>query len=30
MLEALADLPDLWDITVDDYSYEMGASRFVP
>lgn len=30
MLEALADLPDLWDITVDDYSFEMGASRFVP
>jgi len=30
MLQLLADLPDLWDITVDDYSYEMGASRFVP
>ena len=30
MLEQLADLPDLWDITVHDYSYEMGTSRFVP
>ncbi len=30
MLELLADLPDLWDITVHDYSYEMGTSRFVP
>ncbi|MFV1961595.1 MAG: NADH:flavin oxidoreductase, partial [Acidimicrobiia bacterium] len=30
MLELLGDLPDLWDITVHDYSYEMGASRFVP
>ncbi|MGI9621749.1 MAG: FAD-dependent oxidoreductase [Acidimicrobiales bacterium] len=29
MLEMLADLPDLWDITVHDYSYEMGTSRFV-
>jgi dimethylamine/trimethylamine dehydrogenase len=28
-LESLADLPDLWDITVNDYSYEMGTSRFV-
>jgi dimethylamine/trimethylamine dehydrogenase len=28
MLELLADLPDLWDITVHDYSYEMGTSRF--
>ncbi|MEO1200813.1 MAG: NAD(P)-binding protein [Pseudomonadota bacterium] len=25
----LADLPDVWDLTVDDYSVEMGASRFV-
>ena len=24
----LSDLPDLWDITVQDYSYEMGTSRF--
>jgi len=30
MLGLLADLPDLWDITVHDYSYEMGTSRFVP
>jgi len=30
MLELLADLPDLWDIVVNDYSYEMGTSRFVP
>ncbi len=30
VLELLSDLPDLWDITVHDYSYEMGASRFVP
>jgi dimethylamine/trimethylamine dehydrogenase len=29
MLEILADLPDLWDIVVADYSLEMGASRFV-
>jgi dimethylamine/trimethylamine dehydrogenase len=29
MLELLAELPDLWDIVVDDYSYEMGSSRFV-
>ncbi|MDH3219681.1 MAG: FAD-dependent oxidoreductase [Gammaproteobacteria bacterium] len=25
----IAELPDLWDITVDDYGYEMGSSRFV-
>jgi dimethylamine/trimethylamine dehydrogenase len=25
----LAELPDLWDVTVADYSYEMGSSRFV-
>jgi len=30
MIELLSDLPDLWDITVNDYSYEMGTSRFVP
>lgn len=30
MLESIAELPDLWDITVDDYSFEMGTSRFVP
>jgi len=29
MIEMLKDLPDLWDIVVDDYSYEMGTSRFV-
>jgi dimethylamine/trimethylamine dehydrogenase len=29
MLESIADLPDLWDITVTDYSLEMGSSRFV-
>ena len=30
MIEMLGALPDLWDITVHDYSYEMGTSRFVP
>jgi dimethylamine/trimethylamine dehydrogenase len=30
VLKLLAELPDLWDITARDYSYEMGASRFVP
>ncbi|MBW2386510.1 MAG: NADH:flavin oxidoreductase, partial [Deltaproteobacteria bacterium] len=25
----LSDLPDLWDINIHDYSYEMGTSRFV-
>ncbi|MEM7222626.1 MAG: FAD-dependent oxidoreductase [Pseudomonadota bacterium] len=25
----LAELPDLWDLTVDDYGIEMGGSRFV-
>ncbi len=25
----LADLPDLWDLTVNDYHIEMGPSRFV-
>ena len=29
ILEMIGDLPDLWDITVDDYSHEMGTSRFV-
>jgi dimethylamine/trimethylamine dehydrogenase len=28
ILSMLSDLPDLWDITVHDYSYEMGTSRF--
>lgn len=27
--EYLAELPDLWDVNIGDYSYEMGASRFV-
>ena len=25
----MAELPDLWDLTVSDYSFEMGSSRFV-
>ncbi len=25
----VAEIPDLWDITVNDYRYEMGSSRFV-
>ncbi len=29
MLEMLGELPDLWDINITDYSYEMGVSRFV-
>ena len=29
MIAMLAELPDLWDINIDDYSYEMGTSRFV-
>ena len=29
VMEMLSDLPDLWDVTVHDYSYEMGTSRFV-
>jgi dimethylamine/trimethylamine dehydrogenase len=29
MLEMLAEYPDLWDINIADYSYEMGVSRFV-
>ncbi len=28
MLEMLGELPDLWDINISDYSYEMGHSRF--
>jgi dimethylamine/trimethylamine dehydrogenase len=28
MLEIMAELPDLWDININDYSYEMGHSRF--
>ncbi len=30
MIELLGELPDLWDINVRDYSFEMGTSRFVP
>jgi dimethylamine/trimethylamine dehydrogenase len=29
MIEMLAELPDLWDINIKDYSREMGVSRFV-
>ena len=29
MLEMLAELPDLWDINIQDYSHEMGVSRFI-
>jgi dimethylamine/trimethylamine dehydrogenase len=29
IVELLQDLPDLWDLSVHDYSYEMGSSRFV-
>ena len=29
MLSLLAEMPDLWDINVADYSLEMGTSRFV-
>ena len=29
MFALLAELPDLWDINIRDYSYEMGVSRFV-
>ncbi len=29
MIAMLAELPDLWDINVADYSLEMGSSRFV-
>jgi len=29
VIEMLAETPDLWDVGVADYSYEMGASRFV-
>ena len=28
-LEMLAELPDLWDININDYYQEMGVSRFV-
>ncbi|MBW2611344.1 MAG: FAD-dependent oxidoreductase [Deltaproteobacteria bacterium] len=29
MLAMLADLPDLWDINIHNYTVEMGSSRFV-
>ena len=29
MFKSIAELPDLWDITVTDYGLEMGSSRFV-
>jgi dimethylamine/trimethylamine dehydrogenase len=29
MFELLAELPDLWDINIADYSLEMGVARFV-
>jgi dimethylamine/trimethylamine dehydrogenase len=29
LFELMAELPDLWDLVVDDYTFEMGASRFV-
>ena len=29
MIAMLAELPDLWDINIKDYSLEMGTSRFV-
>lgn len=29
MFAMLAEIPDLWDINIADYSLEMGASRFV-
>ena len=29
MFEMLAELPDLWDVNVNDYGREMGVSRFV-
>jgi dimethylamine/trimethylamine dehydrogenase len=28
LIGLLGDLPDLWDLSVHDYSYEMGSSRF--
>lgn len=29
ILDLIGELPDLWDINIADYSYEMGLSRFV-
>ncbi|MCP4183748.1 MAG: NADH:flavin oxidoreductase [Hyphomicrobiales bacterium] len=28
MMELLGELPDIWDINISDYSYEMGHSRY--
>ena len=28
MFEMLAELPDLWDVNINDYGHEMGVSRF--
>jgi len=30
MFAELAELPDLWDLNIQDYSWEMGNARFVP
>ncbi|GAB5467627.1 MAG: NAD(P)-binding protein [Rhodospirillales bacterium] len=30
IFEMIGELPDLWDININDYSLEMGLSRFVP
>ncbi len=30
MFGVLGELPDLWDMNIADYTYEMGLSRFVP
>lgn len=29
IFDLIGELPDLWDINISDYSYEMGLSRFV-
>jgi dimethylamine/trimethylamine dehydrogenase len=29
MIGTLAEFPDLWDININDYSLELGVSRFV-
>ena len=29
IVELIGDLPDLWDLSVHDYTFEMGSSRFV-
>lgn len=29
LFSLMAEMPDLWDITINDYSHEMGVSRFV-